>query len=167
MTRRGVALDLEALRRELQEARENEKPNTVPSLRDAIGVLLPEIEGLRRAKWTDAQIAEWLGKRKLVISPGTLAQYIREARRAASATEGEAKPKRAAKLVSSTPPSVAPSSPPSVPPAKAARKTEHLAEVPKAVPDTKTETLSAPPATRTPNAAAAIPAGKRRVQDDA
>ena len=167
MTRRGVALDLEALRKELQVARENEKPNHVPSLRDAVGVLLPEIEALRRDKWTDVQIAEWLGKRSLVISPGTLAQYVREARRATAATDGDMKAKRPPKMVASNIPSVATS----VERVKSAPKTETTPKVAKAVsatpPDTKPETRIAPPATRTPNAAAAIPAGKRRVQDDA
>ena len=167
MTRRGVALDLEALRKELQVARENEKPNHVPSLRDAVGVLLPEIEALRRDKWTDVQIAEWLGKRSLVISPGTLAQYVREARRATAATDGDTKAKRPAKIIANdTPGAIA--NVERVKPTPKAETTPKAAKAASATPpDTKPETRSAPPATRTPNAAAAIPAGKRRVQDDA
>ena len=76
-----VTADLEEIREALRNAKSAERPKKKPSLREAVQTLLPEIEDLRKAKWSDADIAEWFGKRGLNISAGTLAQYIREARK--------------------------------------------------------------------------------------
>jgi IS30 family transposase len=78
---KAVTADLEEIREALRNAKSAERPKRKPSLREAVQTLLPEIEDLRKAKWSDADIAEWFGKRGLNISAGTLAQYIREARK--------------------------------------------------------------------------------------
>lgn len=162
MARKGVAIDLDALRKEIQEAKENEKPNRAPSLREAIGILLPDIEGLRKAKWSDTQIAEWLGKRGLDISPGTLAQYVREARRNAAAASGDTKAKRQAKMA----PSVTTAPAEAKPPVEAKPSSELTPKVEPKVSEKVPETASVTQARVIPNAAAAATT-KRRVHDDA
>jgi hypothetical protein len=88
MATNGVHIDLEELRRALLRAKAEETPKRIPSLREVVCVLIPEIDSLRRAKWSDVQISEWFGKKGMRISAGTLAQYIREARRTLPATSG-------------------------------------------------------------------------------
>ena len=170
MVTKGVTVDLEALRQELRKAKEEERPNRVPSLREAVKVLLPEIDGLRRARWSDAQIAEWLGKRGLNISPGTLAQYMREARKSGPVAGSEAKPKRSAKEAMGDGPKASandgeartahkPETPANTGRASAAAEIEEK-------PQHHPEPDGARTGLRAPNPAAAIPT-KRRVNDDA
>ena len=97
MVTKTLAIDLEEIRAQLRKAKDDERPNRAPSLREAVKSLLPEIEGLRKARWSDAQISEWLGKRGMEISPGTLAQYLREARKHAAESSTEHKPRKNAK----------------------------------------------------------------------
>ena len=155
MVKKGVAVDLDALRHELREAGKGGPPNRIPSVREAIGVLLPEIESLRRDKWSDAAIAKWLGERGLEITPGTLGQYVREARRAGAATPP------ATEADTRSRPSPKPAT------VKAAKPALNVVA---ASPDMGSEApkseVSKPSPVRSPNAAAAIPA-KKRVNDDA
>lgn len=81
MVVKSVTADLEEIREAMRKAKADERPNRITSLRQAVSMLLPEIEDLRKAKWSDAEIAEWMGKRGLNISAGTLAQYVRESRK--------------------------------------------------------------------------------------
>jgi hypothetical protein len=163
MAAKIVDVNVDTLRRELREARETERPNRVPNLREIVGALLPELEALRRTKWSDAQIVEWLAKRGLNISAGTLAQYLRQARVAPRGTETDTKgvrraerPAKPVPIVSEEPEAKAEGKGTTPPPrTEGERKPE-----PSAVP-------AVPAPTRTPNAAAAIPQGKRRVNDDA
>lgn len=170
MVTKGVTVDLEALRQELRKAKEEERPNRIPSLREAVKVLLPEIDGLRRARWSDAQIAEWLGKRGVNISPGTLAQYMREARKNSPAVGSDVKPKRSAREIAGENPRASangvevgpaykPETPTSVGQAPVAAEAD---ERPQRHPGSE----AVHPGLRAPNPAAAIPA-KRRVNDDA
>lgn len=81
MVVKSVTADLEEIREAMRKAKSDERPKRITSLRQAVSVLLPEIEDLRKAKWSDAEISEWMGKRGLNISAGTLAQYVRESRK--------------------------------------------------------------------------------------
>lgn len=162
MARGTVAVDLEALRKDLQRAKDEERPERPTSLREAVGVLLPEIEGLRRAKWSDTQISEWLSKRGLAISPGTLAQYVREARKAADATGGDTKAKRSTKATGSD----GPAAPREEAATVAERKPETAPKVTKAAVDTKPPAADEKKAAHVPSLEGATPKS-RRVNDDA
>ena len=151
---REVTADLDEIREAMRNAKSAERPKRKPSLREAVHALLPEIEDLRKAKWSDADIAEWFGKRGMNISAGTLAQYVREARKSGP-TRSAVRSSNGSREKASTPPKLADGVPPSSEP-KAEPKSAVNA-VPVAGSDTKPNTV--------PNAAGATT--KRRVNDDA
>jgi hypothetical protein len=165
MARGHVTVDLEALRRELRRAKKEERPERLPSLREAVGVLFQEINALRHAKWSDAQIAEWLRKRGLEISPGTLAQYIRVARRTMADTGGEHQPKHAPNAIPNEEPSIVGARHAARGVRKAEPEGDQATNASKESTAAKPARPSEPTTTRMPNAATAIP--KRRVNDDA
>ena len=163
MAMKAVTANLDEIREALKSARDTDRPRKAPSLREAVHTLLPEIEGLRKAKWSDAEISEWFGKRGMNISAGTLAQYVREARKSGngrsavrgtgrtSATvkdEAEAKTEGKASAAAGVPAKVDANA------ETGAKAKEETSAKPNAVPHV------------VPNAAGAA-ATKRRVNDDA
>lgn len=77
-----VTTDIQSLRKKLQRAARAKRPPSALPLREAIRALLPEIMALRRARWSDAQIAEQLSQLGVPLSPGSLAAYVRAAQQA-------------------------------------------------------------------------------------
>jgi len=131
MTTNGIHINLEDLRRALVRAKAEEIPKRIPSLREVVCVLIPEIDSLRRAKWSDVQISEWLGKKGMRISAGTLGQYIREARRTLPAISAKSKSEYEAILTPSERDTKPLASLPKVAEPKAKQKTEtRTAQIP-------------------------------------
>lgn len=164
MAMKAVTANLEELRAAMIQAKAEDRPKRATSLREAIGTLLPEIEDLRKARWSDAEIAEWMGKRGMAISAGTLAQYVREARR----TSGERRPVRPTNGKGTSSAKVGTEAKASVDagvPHDVAPKALPMAEGSKQPSATKNAGANASPSVK-PNAAAAA-STKRRVNDDA
>jgi hypothetical protein len=57
----------------------------------AITELLPEIRALKRSRYTDREICDFLGERELKMTLGTFQQYFSRAVRAASKTQDDSR----------------------------------------------------------------------------